>query len=79
MKIKLLFLFTTVFTLNCYSQISFENGYFIDNDNQKINCLIKNLDWENNPTKFKYKLSENNELNTKTIKSVCISVNANNC
>ena len=56
--------------MNCYSQISFENGYFIDNDNQKINCLIKNLDWENNPTKFKYKLSENSELNIKTIKSV---------
>ena len=70
MKIKLLFLFTTIFTFNCYSQISFENGYYIDNDNQKINCLIKNLDWEKNPTEFKYKLSENSELNEKTIKSV---------
>ena len=70
MKVKLLFLFTTIFTFNCYSQISFENGYYIDNDNQKINCLIKNLDWEKNPTKFKYKLSENSESNEKTIKSV---------
>ena len=70
MKIKLIFLFTTIFTFNCYSQISFENGYYIDNDNQKINCLIKNLDWEKNPTEFKYKLSENSELNEKTIKSV---------
>lgn len=70
MKIKLLFLFTTIFTFNCYSQISFENGYFIDNDNQKINCLIKNLDWEKNPTEFKYKLSENSELKENSIKSV---------
>ena len=70
MKIKLIFLFTTIFTFNCYSQISFENGYYIDNDNQKINCLIKNLDWEKNPTEFKYKLSENSEINEKTIKSV---------
>jgi len=69
-KMKLLFLFTTIFTFNCYAQISFENGYFIDNNNQKINCLIKNLDWEKNPTEFKYKLSENSELNEKTIKSV---------
>jgi len=70
MKIKLLIFFTTIFTFNCYSQISFENGYFIDNNNQKINCLIKNLDWEKNPTEFKYKLSESSELNEKTIKSV---------
>ena len=41
-----------------------------DNNNQKINCLIKNIDWGNNPTEFTYKLSENSELNKKTIKSV---------
>ncbi len=70
MKIKLLFLLTTILSLNCYSQISFENGYYIDNNNQKIKCLIKNIDWESNPTKFKYKLTENSELNEKTIKSV---------
>lgn len=70
MKIKLLFLLTTILSFNCYSQISFENGYYIDNNNQKVNCLIKNLDWESNPTEFKYKLSENSELIKKTIKSV---------
>jgi hypothetical protein len=70
MKIKLLFLFTTILSFNCYSQISFENGYYIDNNNQKINCLIKNLDWEKNPTEFKYKLSENGELKENSIKSV---------
>ncbi|WP_298553835.1 tRNA modification GTPase [uncultured Algibacter sp.] len=70
MKIKLIFLLTTILSFNCYSQISFENGYYIDNNNQKINCLIKNIDWQNNPTEFKYKLTENSELNNKTIKSV---------
>ncbi|WJJ98152.1 tRNA modification GTPase [Algibacter luteus] len=70
MKIKLLFLLTTILSFNCYSQISFENGYYIDNNNQKINCLIKNLDWEKNPTEFKYKLSENSELKENSIKSV---------
>ncbi|MFC2127235.1 tRNA modification GTPase [Bacteroidota bacterium] len=70
MKKKLLFLLTTFLSFNCYSQITFENGYYIDNNNQKINCLIKNIDWESNPTTFKYKLSENSETNKKTIKSV---------
>ena len=70
MKTKLLFLLTIILSFNSYSQISFENGYYIDNNNQKINCLIKNLDWENNPTEFTYKLTENSELNKKTIKSV---------
>ena len=70
MKKKLLFLLTSILSFNCYSQIFFESGYYIDNNNEKINCLIKNLDWESNPTEFKYKLSENSELNKKTIKSV---------
>ena len=70
MKIKLLFLLTIILSFNGYSQISFENGYYIDNNNQKINCLIKNLDWENNPTQFTYKLIENSKSNKKTIKSV---------
>ena len=70
MKTKLLFLLISIISFNCYSQIYFENGYYIDNNNQKYNCLIKNIDWGNNPTEFKYKLSENGELNKKTIKSV---------
>ena len=60
MKKQLLFLLT-ILSFNCYSQISFEKGYYIDNTNQKINCLIKNIDWKNNPTDFEYKLSENSE------------------
>lgn len=70
MKKKLVFLLTTILTFSCYSQIYFENGYYIDNNDQKINCLIKNLDWRNNPTEFKYKLTEKSELNKRTIKSV---------
>ncbi|WP_272149784.1 tRNA modification GTPase [Tenacibaculum aiptasiae] len=70
MKKRLLFLFVAVLTLNCYSQISFEKGYYIDNTNQKINCLIKNVDWKNNPIDFEYKISENTEVKTLTMKSV---------
>lgn len=47
---------STVFNFCCYSQAAFENGYFINKDDQKIDCVIENLDWKDNPTEFKYKL-----------------------
>lgn len=67
---KLLWVLTIFLSFNCYSQISFEKGYFIDNTNQRVNCLIKNVDWKNNPTEFKYKLSENSEVIKATIKTI---------
>lgn len=70
MKKQLLFLLITVLSFNCYSQISFEKGYYIDNSNQKTNCLIKNIDWKNNPTEFEYKLSENSESKKVSIKLI---------
>lgn len=70
MKKQFLFLLTIILSLNCQSQISFLKGYYIDNANQKVNCLIKNMDWKNNPTEFEYKLSENSEPQKKTISSV---------
>lgn len=70
MQKQLLFLLAIIFSINTYSQISFENGYYIDNSNNKINCLIKNVDWKNNPTEFEYKLSENGEPVKITITSV---------
>lgn len=70
MKKQLLFLLVLLLSFNSYSQNSFEKGYFINNSDQKINCLIKNLDWNNNPTEIQYKLSENDEINKFTVESV---------
>lgn len=70
MKKRILFLLIIILSLNCYSQISFEKGYYIDNVNKKINCLIKNIDWKNNPTEFEYRLSENSESKKRTIRTV---------
>jgi len=53
-----------------YSQITYEQGYYIDNEGQTVECLIKNNDWRNNPSEFKYKLSENDEPITITINDV---------
>jgi len=46
-------------TIQSFAQINFENGYFIDNNNQRIECLIKNQDWKNNPEEFEYKFTAN--------------------
>lgn len=64
MNKPLILILITFLSLKGYSQINFEPGYFIDSTNTKIDCLIKNSDWLNNPTEFDYKLSENgNTLN----------------
>ncbi|WP_281323173.1 tRNA modification GTPase [Flavobacterium aestivum] len=53
------------------AQISFEKGYFISNDGTRTECFIKNLDWKNTPTEFKYKLQLNDsESKVETISAV---------
>ncbi|MBQ0769091.1 MAG: tRNA modification GTPase, partial [Bizionia sp.] len=70
MKKYLLCLLVTIFSLTGYAQIDFEKGYYIDNANQKIECLVKNVDWKNNPTEFEYKLSETSEPKVATIEAI---------
>jgi len=70
MKNQFSLLILVILSINCYSQIVFEKGYYIDNANQKIDCLIKNMGWKNNPTDFIYKFSENDEPTTINIKAV---------
>jgi len=68
---KKTFLFT--FLLSCisfFAQIKFEKGYFISNDGQKHEVLIKNEDWLNNPTEFIYKQSETDSPKTGKISEV---------
>jgi len=59
MKRNFLFFVLTLIAINSFGQINFENGYFINNNNQRIECLIKNSDWINNPVEFEYKLTAN--------------------
>jgi hypothetical protein len=59
MKIKLLFLILVLAATYSYGQIKFEKGYLIDNENHRVDCLIKNYDWKNTPVEFDYKLGEN--------------------
>jgi hypothetical protein len=63
-------IFIIFLSINSYSQINFEKGYYINNSNEKIECLIKNMDWNNNPVEFEYKLLEDTDIKNKKIKSV---------
>jgi hypothetical protein len=51
-------LFTLVYSVNISSQINFEKGYFITNENTKTECYIKNHDWINAPKEIEYKLND---------------------
>jgi hypothetical protein len=46
---------------------NFEKGYFMDIQNNKIECLIKNENWDYNPTQFEYKKDENSKAITVSI------------
>lgn len=52
------------------AQIKFENGYYINDAGEKAEVLIKNVDWDLNPTSFQYKNSESEEVKTGDIKNV---------
>jgi hypothetical protein len=65
-----------ILSISSYSQIVFENGYFINESDQKINCLIKNIDWESNPVEFEYKVSQDDliqKANIQSVKEFCIT------
>lgn len=65
-----LILIACAMSSTCYAQIEFEKGYYIDNGNQKINCSIKNIDWQDNPSAFTYRLSNNDDPKQISIESV---------
>lgn len=41
------------------AQVTFDNGYFIDNDDNRKEALIKNMDWAGSPDHIIFKHSEN--------------------
>ncbi|PKP36594.1 MAG: tRNA modification GTPase [Bacteroidetes bacterium HGW-Bacteroidetes-15] len=57
-------------SISSFSQIIFEKGYFITDSNKKVDCLIKNVDWKNNPIEFEYKLAEDSLENKANINNV---------
>jgi hypothetical protein len=70
MRKQLPLILLILLSFDAWSQIVFEKGYFIMDDNQKIECLIRNTDWQYNPSEFKYRLSEISEVQTARLESV---------
>ena len=55
---------------SAYAQNKFEKGYYINNDGTKIEGLIKNNDWSNNPINFKFQNVANAQVFTKNVTNV---------
>jgi hypothetical protein len=59
-----------IITSTANSQVQYEKGYFLDNNKNKTECLIRFLDWDNNPEKFEYKLNEGEDSKTGDVNSI---------
>lgn len=70
MKSKVTLLIFISMSLDAFAQITFEKGYFIDKQNKRVECLIKNMDWKENPKEFDYKLTENDLVSRGDLSSV---------
>ncbi|RKE90839.1 hypothetical protein [Ichthyenterobacterium magnum] len=58
---KITLILAVIFSITANSQSNYEKGYLIDTNNKKVECLIKNEDWKNNPDTFTYKINESSE------------------
>ena len=48
-----------------------KSGYIVDNQNNKIDCFVKNLDWKNTPSEIEYKLDQNsNDIKTGNVNTI---------
>ena len=70
MKPKLFFAAICFFTTNLFSQVVYEKGYFIQNNDSKTECFIKNTDSEKNLISFYYKKNENGEVELGTMDKI---------
>ncbi len=70
MKSILTFILIFLFSFSTIAQINFQNGYFVDNNDLKINCFIKDIDWKNNPVSIDYKESENSAIQTASLNDI---------
>lgn len=64
---KYISLFFLLFTTSINAQIGYEQGYIIDNEDNKIQCYIKNSDWSTSPDKIYYKLKLDSDVQEATV------------
>jgi len=61
MKERIFILILLLIGTCLFGQISYEKGYTIDVNGNRQECLIKNMDWKNNPSEFLYKINPDDE------------------
>ncbi|MFK8103256.1 MAG: hypothetical protein AB8G15_12050 [Saprospiraceae bacterium] len=58
MKNTLLLLLLTFYITNSFAQQNFEKGYYLDNEGNRIEGLIKQENWVNNPSQFYFTIAD---------------------
>ena len=69
-KLQLVLTLSLLIVNSIFAQTNFEKGTFTTNNNETVNCFIKNIDWKNNPTEFKYKLTEDGKIKSGDIEFI---------
>ncbi len=69
-KYLLILFFSIAFNFELSSQYVYDSGYFILNDDTRIESLINNKDWNLNPTEFEYKINDFTEPKSISIEDV---------
>lgn len=67
---NLLFITFLFFQISLFSQIKFENGYYITNSGSRVDCLIKNKDWKGNPNTILIKKDLSSQVESLTISDI---------
>ncbi len=70
MKKNLLALALSLLFSAANAQTSFEKGYFIKNTGERVDCLIRDMAWMNNPDTFEYKRSESGQTQFESLAGV---------
>lgn len=65
-----IFLLLLLFSVQSFSQIKYEKGYYIDTNGNRTNCLIRNTDWRTNPSSFRIRQTEQAADQKRTIDDV---------
>lgn len=70
MKNLFLLILLSSFPLLIFAQITFDKGYFIKNNGEKVECFIYNEDWKNHPTEIEYQMIEGGTVESVTVKDI---------
>lgn len=68
--VGLFVLASTLLSSLVFAQTKFEQGYFIDSNGNRTECLIRNSDWIHSPRSIRYKATANGEQITKEITEI---------